>query len=59
MSAFAAPADDKVLEQFAAAGVTRALLLLPPEGAVERVAYFALAPNFQTARAYACLKDCQ
>lgn len=32
VSAFAAPADEKVLEQFAAAGVTRALLRLPPEG---------------------------
>jgi probable F420-dependent oxidoreductase len=32
ISAFATPADEKVLEQFAAAGVTRALLRLPPEG---------------------------
>jgi len=32
VSAFAAPADEKVLEQFAAAGVTRSLLRLPPEG---------------------------
>jgi probable F420-dependent oxidoreductase len=32
VSAFAAPPDEKVLEQFAAAGVTRALLRLPPEG---------------------------
>jgi probable F420-dependent oxidoreductase len=31
VSAFAAPADEKVLERFAAAGVTRALLRLPPE----------------------------
>jgi probable F420-dependent oxidoreductase len=32
VSAFAAPADEKVLERFASAGVTRALLRLPPEG---------------------------
>lgn len=32
VSAFAAPADEKVLEQFTAAGVTRSLLRLPPEG---------------------------
>lgn len=31
ISAFATPADAKVLDQFAAAGVTRALLRLPPE----------------------------
>jgi probable F420-dependent oxidoreductase len=31
ISAFAAPPDKKVLDDFAAAGVTRAILLLPPE----------------------------
>jgi alkanesulfonate monooxygenase SsuD/methylene tetrahydromethanopterin reductase-like flavin-dependent oxidoreductase (luciferase family) len=32
VSAFATPADRAVLDQFAAAGVTRSILLLPPEG---------------------------
>ena len=31
VSAFATPPDERVLDQFAAAGVTRSLLLLPPE----------------------------
>jgi alkanesulfonate monooxygenase SsuD/methylene tetrahydromethanopterin reductase-like flavin-dependent oxidoreductase (luciferase family) len=31
VSAFATPADKAVLDQFAAAGVTRSILLLPPE----------------------------
>ena len=31
VSAFAAPPDPKVLDQFASAGVTRSILLLPPE----------------------------
>jgi hypothetical protein len=32
-------------------------LVAPPAGSVERVAYFALAPDFEAARAYTCLKD--
>jgi hypothetical protein len=31
VSAFATPPDRGVLDQFAAAGVTRSILLLPPE----------------------------
>ncbi len=33
------------------------VLTVPPSGTIERVAYFALAPDFDSARAYACLKD--
>jgi hypothetical protein len=32
VSAFATPPDKRVLDDFAAAGVTRSIFLLPPEG---------------------------